>query len=45
MDLDHHLHHTITREQTQPRLKSLHPFATGRKDLLSTNPIKQSPAG
>ena len=36
MDPDHLLHHTITREETQPRLKSRRPFATSRKDDLST---------
>ena len=36
MDPDHLLHHTITREETQPRLKSWRPFATSGKDLLST---------
>ena len=38
MDPDHllHHHHTITREETQPRLKSRHPFDTSGKDLLST---------
>ena len=36
MDPDHLLHHTITREETQPRLKSRHPFATNGKDILST---------
>ena len=35
MDPDHLLHHTITREETQPRLKSRRPFATSGKDLLS----------
>ena len=33
---DHLLRHTITREETQPRLKSWRPFATSGKDLLST---------
>ena len=28
IDPDHLLHHTITREETQPRLKSQRPFAT-----------------
>ena len=36
MDPDYLLHHTITREETQPRLKSRLPFATNGKDLLST---------
>ena len=36
MDPDHLLHHTITRDETQPRLKSRGPFATSGKDLLST---------
>ena len=36
MDPDHLLHHTITREETQPRLKSQRPFDTSRKDLLLT---------
>ena len=36
MDPDHLLHHTITREETQPRLKSQCLFATSGKDLLST---------
>ena len=35
MDSDHLLYHTITREETQPRLKSRRPFAV-QKDLLST---------
>ena len=34
----HLLHHTITREETQPRLKSQHPFATSGKDLSTTLP-------
>ena len=38
MDPDHLLHHTITREKTQPRLKSWHPFATSGKDLSTTAP-------
>ena len=36
MDPDHLLHHTITREETQPRLKSQRPFATSGKYHLST---------
>ena len=36
MDTDHLLHHTITREETQPRLKSRSSFATSGKDLVST---------
>ena len=36
MDPDHLLHHAITREETQNRLKSRRPFATSGKDLLST---------
>ena len=36
MDPDHLLHNTITREETQPRLKSRRPFTTSGKDLLST---------
>ena len=36
MNPDHLLHHTITREETQPRLKSRRSFATNGKDLLST---------
>ena len=36
MDPDHLLHHTITREETQPRLKSRRPFASNGNDLLST---------
>ena len=36
MDPDHLLHNTITREETQSRLKSRCPFATSWKDLLST---------
>ena len=36
MDPDHLLHHTITREETQPRLKSRRPFATSGKNLLSS---------
>ena len=35
MDPDHLLHHTITREETQPRVKSRCPFAKSGKDLLS----------
>ena len=35
MDPDHLLHYTITREETQPRLKSRCPFTTSGKDLLS----------
>ena len=36
LDPDHLLHHTITREETQPELKSRRPFTTSGKDLLST---------
>ena len=36
MDPDHFLHHTITSKDTQPRLKSRHPFATSGKNVLST---------
>ena len=36
MDPDHLLHHTITREETQPRLISRRPFNTSGKDFLST---------
>ena len=36
MDPYHPLHNTITREETQPRLKSWCSFATSGKDLLST---------
>ena len=36
MTIDHHLHYTITREETQPRLKSWHRIATSGKELLST---------
>ena len=46
VDPDHPLHHTITREETQPRLKSWRPFATSGKDLLSTTlPMRQKPTG
>ena len=33
MDPDHLLHHTITREEMQPRLKSWCPFATSRPSV------------
>ena len=36
VDPDHLLHHTITREETQPKLKSRPPFDKSGKDLLST---------
>ena len=36
MDPNHFLQHTITREETQPRVKSWRPFATSGKDLLLT---------
>ena len=36
MDPNHLLHHTITREERQPRLKSRRPFATSGKVLMST---------
>ena len=36
MDPDYLLHHTITREETQPRPKSRRPFATSGKYFLST---------
>ena len=36
MDPGHLFHHTITREETQPRLNFWHPFETSGKDLLST---------
>ena len=36
MDPGHLCPHTITREETQPRLNFWHPFATSGKDLLST---------
>ena len=42
MDPDHLLHHTITREETQPRLKSRRPFASSGKDLLSTAPPNET---
>ena len=38
MDPDHPLHHTITREETQPRQKSRCPFATSGKDMSTTVP-------
>ena len=41
MDTDHLLPHTITREETQPRLNSRRPFATSEKDLLSTTVPKE----
>ena len=36
MDPDHLHHHTITREETQPRLKSWRPFTTSGKDQSTT---------
>ena len=36
VDPDHPLYHTITTEETQPKLKSWRPFATSGKHLLST---------
>ena len=45
VDPDHPLHHTITREETQPRLQSRRPFATSGKDLSTALPMRQRPTG
>ena len=43
MDPDHLLHHTITREETQPGLKSRGPFC--HKWKRPTYPMRQRPTG
>ena len=46
MDPDHLLHHTITREETQPGVKSRRPFATVEKTFCQLPyPMRQRPTG